>query len=286
LIFDIQPHEKKIFELVAQAATELGFPAFIVGGYVRDRLLRRPSKDMDIVCVGDGIRLAKEVAKLMDPKPRVTVYGRFGTAMLHFEGLEVEFVGARKESYSRDSRKPTVRQGSLEDDQNRRDFTINAMAVSLQPQNFGELLDPFGGLHHLEQKVIKTPLEPGSTFSDDPLRMMRAIRFATQLDFTIEPETLKALAVNKNRLKIVSKERITTELNKIILADQPSIGFKHLEETGLLELFFPEMTALKGVDYQNGKGHKDNFYHTLEVLENVCKNLIMNMVGPFMDMKL
>ncbi|NNE28271.1 MAG: HD domain-containing protein, partial [Saprospiraceae bacterium] len=195
----------------------------------------------------------------------------FGTAMFKQEGLEVEFVGARKESYSRDSRKPSVRQGSLEDDQNRRDFTINALAVSLNEENFGEIIDPFGGLHHLEQKLLKTPLEPGSTFSDDPLRMMRAIRFATQLDFRIEDATLEAIGRYKKRIKIVSKERITTELNKIILSDSPSVGFKLLDKTGLLELIFPQMHALKGIEKRNGKAHKDNFLHTLQVLENLCK---------------
>jgi len=269
LIFDIQPHEKTIFEMVKTVAAELGFPAYVVGGYVRDRLLRRPSKDMDIVCVGDGIKLAKALAEKMSPKPKVTVYGRFGTAMLKYKDLEVEFVGARKESYTRDSRKPSVKTGTLEDDQNRRDFTINALAVSLNGSNFGAIIDPFGGLRHLEEKIIKTPLEPGRTFSDDPLRMMRGIRFATQLGFKIEEETFQAITQYKNRIKIVSQERISTELNKIIVAREPSIGFKLLFKSELLELIFPEMAALHGVEVRNGKAHKDNFYHTLEVLENL-----------------
>ena len=271
MVFNIQPHEREIFTLIEQTATELNYPTFVVGGYVRDRLLARPSKDMDIVCVGNGIRLAQNVASRMRPIPRVVVYKRFGTAMLKCKDLEIEFVGARKESYRHDSRKPTVDEGSLEDDQNRRDFTINALAVGLSGNSFGEIIDPFGGLAHLEAKIIKTPLEPGKTFSDDPLRMMRAIRFSTQLGFTIEERTYKALSKYKNRINIISKERIITELNKIILAPKPSIGFKLLFDTGLLAIIFPEMAALHGVDYKDGKGHKDNFYHTLEVLDNICK---------------
>ncbi len=271
MVFNIQPHEREIFTLIEQTATELNYPTFVVGGYVRDRLLARPSKDMDIVCVGNGIRLAQNVASRMRPIPRVVVYKRFGTAMLKCKDLEIEFVGARKESYRHDSRKPTIDEGSLEDDQNRRDFTINALAVGLSGNRFGEIIDPFGGLAHLEAKIIKTPLEPGKTFSDDPLRMMRAIRFSTQLGFTIEERTYKALSKYKNRINIISKERIITELNKIILAPKPSIGFKLLFDTGLLAIIFPEMAALHGVDYKDGKGHKDNFYHTLEVLDNICK---------------
>jgi putative nucleotidyltransferase with HDIG domain len=272
LVFQIQPHERKIFELISDTATELGYPAYVVGGYVRDRLLARPSKDMDIVCIGSGIHLAQEVAARLRPVPRVTVFKRFGTAMLRHKGMEVEFVGARKESYRSDSRKPTVEEGSLEDDQNRRDFTINALAVSLNEADFGTIIDPFNGLGHLETKTIKTPLEPGKTFSDDPLRMMRAIRFATQLGFTIEPRTLAAIGVYRDRIHIISKERITTELNKIILAEKPSVGFKLLMDTGLLPLIFPEMAALKGVEVRNGRAHKDNFYHTLQVLDNLCQN--------------
>lgn len=270
MVFNIEPHERKIFELISKAATELGFPAYVVGGYVRDRLLARPSKDMDIVCVGSGIDLARAVAGRLRPIPRVTVFKRFGTAMLKHRDMEIEFVGARKESYRSDSRKPTVEEGTLEEDQNRRDFTINALAVSLNERDYGSIIDPFNGLEHLEAKLIKTPLEPGKTFSDDPLRMMRAIRFSTQLGFTIDPETLSAIEQYHSRISIVSKERITTELNKIILSDKPSTGFKHLFDTGLLQKFFPEMAALQGVEVRNGKAHKDNFYHTLEVLDNLC----------------
>ncbi len=271
MVFDIQPHEREIFMMIEQAAASLEMPTYVVGGYVRDRLLGRPSKDMDIVCVGSGIKLAREIAARLRPIPRVVVYQRFGTAMLKHKDLEMEFVGARKESYRADSRKPTVEDGTLEDDQNRRDFTINALAVSLNSDSFGEIIDPFGGLHHLEQKLIKTPLSPDRTFSDDPLRMMRGIRFSTQLNFNIEPETLESIARNKNRLKIVSAERITTELNKILLSPKPSVGFKKLFDTGLLEIFFPEMTALYGVETKNGRSHKDNFYHTLEVVDNLSE---------------
>lgn len=272
MVFNIQAHEREIFKIIAEVAEELEYPTYVVGGYVRDRLLARPSKDMDIVCIGSGIKLAQHVAQKLWPVPRVTVYKRFGTAMLKHRDLEIEFVGARKESYRSDSRKPTVESGSLEDDQNRRDFTINALAASLNTRDFGHIIDPFHGLEHLEAKLIKTPLEPGKTFSDDPLRMLRAVRFATQLNFTISPETLQALSKYRNRLNIISMERIATELNKIILSPVPSIGFKHLFDTGLLGVFFPEMVALQGVDYRNGKGHKDNFYHTLEVLDNLSRN--------------
>jgi tRNA nucleotidyltransferase/poly(A) polymerase len=272
MVFNIQEHERKIFNQISKAATELGFPAYVVGGYVRDRLLGRPSKDMDIVCVGSGIKLAQNVASYLRPIPRVTVFKRFGTAMLKHKDLEVEFVGARKESYRADSRKPSVEEGSLEDDQNRRDFTINALAVSLNERDFGHIVDPFNGLADMENKVLKTPLEPGKTFSDDPLRMMRGIRFATQLNFKLEENTLQAISKYRNRINIVSQERITTELNKILAAPKPSIGFKLLFDTGLLEIVFPEMAALHGVDYKNGKGHKDNFYHTLEVVDNLCRN--------------
>jgi len=271
VVFNIQSDERKIFQVISETATELGYPAYVVGGYVRDRLLARPSKDMDIVCVGSGIRLAENVAFKMRPIPRVTVYSRFGTAMLKCGDLEIEFVGARRESYRHDSRKPTVEEGSLEDDQNRRDFTINALAVSLNEHDFGSIVDPFQGLQHLEQKLIKTPLEPGRTFSDDPLRMLRAIRFSTQLGFTIDPETLQSIAKNRDRLHIVSKERICTELNKIIQSPAPSVGFKHLFNTGLLHLILPEMVALQGVEIKNGKAHKDNFYHTLQVLDNLSR---------------
>jgi len=272
VIFTITDEEKKIFELIGQSAAELGYPAYVVGGYVRDRILGRETKDMDIVCIGSGIKLAEQLATKLRPIPRVAVYRRFGTAMLKHKDLEIEFVGARKESYRKDSRKPTVEEGSLEDDQNRRDFTINAMAVSLNEQDFGMILDPFDGLMHLEEKIIKTPLEPGKTFSDDPLRMMRAIRFASQLNFTIVPETLAAIKQYRNRIHIVSKERIAIELNKIILSPQPSVGFELLFDTGLLKIIFPEMVALQGVEIRNGMGHKDNFYHTLEVVDNISKH--------------
>lgn len=271
MVFNIQSDERKVFQVISETAAELGYPAYVVGGYVRDRLLNRQSKDIDIVCVGSGIRLAENVAFKLRPIPRVTVYSRFGTAMLKHGDLEIEFVGARKESYRHDSRKPTVEEGTLEDDQDRRDFTINALAVSLNENDFGSIVDPFGGLQHLEQKLIKTPLEPSKTFSDDPLRMMRAIRFSTQLGFTIDPETLKSIGKNRDRLHIVSKERIATELNKIISCSTPSIGFRHLFNTGLLHTFFPEMAALQGVEIKDGKGHKDNFYHTLQVLDNLSR---------------
>lgn len=271
MIFSIQPYEREIFRIISETAARLGYPVYVVGGYVRDRLLARPSKDMDIVCVGNGIRLAEEVAGRLHPIPRIAVYQRFGTAMLKHGDLEIEFVGARKESYRHDSRKPSVENGSLEDDQNRRDFTINALAVSLNESDFGAIIDPFNGLMHLEEKILKTPLEPGRTFSDDPLRMMRAIRFSTQLDFTIEPNTLRAVSQYKERIKIVSMERVCIELNKIICAATPSVGFKLLYDTGLLHVIFPEMTALQGVEKRQGKAHKDNFYHTLEVLDNLSR---------------
>ncbi|MBI5914196.1 MAG: HD domain-containing protein, partial [Bacteroidetes bacterium] len=271
MVFNIQPHEREVFNLIAKAAKNLGVPAYVVGGYVRDRLLARPTKDIDIVCVGDGIQLANAVAALLSPRPRVAFYSRFGTAMLRHRDMEIEFVGARKESYRADSRKPEVEQGTLEDDQLRRDFTINALAISLNEEDFGHILDPFDGLQHLEQKIIKTPTEPGRTFADDPLRMMRAIRFSTQLGFEIEGETLRAVAKYCNRIHIVSQERITAELEKILAAEVPSVGFKLLFKTGLLEAIFPEMTALHGVDVQNGIGHKDNFYHTLQVVDNLSR---------------
>ncbi|MEM9917365.1 MAG: HD domain-containing protein [Bacteroidota bacterium] len=272
MVFDIQPHEREIFTFIEQAANELDVPVYVVGGYVRDRLLGRPSKDMDIVCVGSGIKLAHALSKRLRPIPRVVVYKRFGTAMLKHKGMEIEFVGARKESYRSDSRKPIVEEGTLEDDQNRRDFTINALALSLNSWDFGHILDPFDGLHHLEIKLIKTPLEPGKTFSDDPLRMMRAIRFATQLGFRIEEDTLRSISKYRNRINIISKERITQELEKIMMVDRPSLGFKLLFNTGLLQIILPELAALQGVEIREGVGHKDNFYHTLQVLDNICKN--------------
>ena len=241
----------------------------MIGGFVRDLIINRPSKDIDVVTEGKGIDLARAVAKELGIR-HVNVFKNFGTAMFNCGDLEVEFVGARKESYARGSRKPIVEDGSLEDDQNRRDFTINAMALSLSSKNFGELIDPFNGLRDLDLGVIRTPLDPDITYSDDPLRMMRAVRFATQLNFTIVPESIDALKRNAERLDIISMERIHTELNKIILSHRPGQGFKILAKTGLLERFFPEMTALQGVDKRNGIGHKDNFIHTLQVLENVC----------------
>ncbi|BDS11776.1 CCA tRNA nucleotidyltransferase [Aureispira anguillae] len=268
---EIKEKEQEIFKLLSESAQELGYPAYVIGGYVRDRLLNRLSKDMDIVCVGSGIELAKRLASKLKPKPKVVVYKRFGTAMLNFKDLELEFVGARKESYRKDSRKPTVEDGTLEDDQNRRDFTINAMAISLNAENYGSLVDPFGGLVHLDEKLIKTPLDPNITFSDDPLRMMRAIRFATQLNFSIDKSTIQAISDQKERIRIISQERITTELQKIMAASKPSIGYKLLFDTGLLKLIFPALDAMYGVEYKNGQGHKDNFYHTLQVLDNVAK---------------
>jgi putative nucleotidyltransferase with HDIG domain len=270
VVFNIQTNERKIFEIISQAGQELDYPVYVVGGYVRDRLLARPSKDMDIVCVGSGIKLATQVAKHLRPRPRVTTYKRFGTAMLKHEGMEIEFVGARKESYRFDSRKPIVEEGSLDDDQNRRDFTINALAVSLNDRNYGAIIDPFDGLEHLEQKLIKTPLEPGKTFSDDPLRMMRAIRFSTQLGFTIDPGTLDAITRFSNRIKIISWERIATEFNKILLAPKPSVGLDLLSQTGLLPLILPELEAMHGVEVRHGIGHKDNFYHTLQVVDQLA----------------
>lgn len=271
MVFKIQDNERKILEIVSYAAAKMQVPAYVVGGYVRDRLLARTSKDIDIVCVGSGIELAERVAGELHPVPRIAIFQRFGTAMIKHRDLEVEFVGARKESYRHDSRKPAVENGSLEDDQNRRDFTINALAVSLNEPDFGNIIDPFDGLGDLERKIIRTPLDPGKTFSDDPLRMMRAIRFATQLDFAIEPATFKAISVYKERIKIISAERIAIELNKIIQAPKPSVGFKLLFDSGLLHIIFPEMTALHGVEIRNGRGHKDNFYHTLQVLDNLSK---------------
>lgn len=270
MYFDIQHEEKELFNLIAGAAADLGVEAFVVGGYVRDRFLGRPTNDLDVVCLGNGPELANKLADRLYPRPKVAIFKKFGTAMLHYGQRELEFVGARKESYQFDSRKPVVEAGTLEDDQNRRDFTINAMAVSLNAQNFGQIIDPFDGIADLDRKIIRTPLEPGKTFSDDPLRMMRAIRFATQLHFDIHPETFEAIKTYKNRIKIVSKERVSSELEKIIATPTPSVGFKLLFESGLLALIFPEMQALHGVEYREGKGHKDNFYHTLQVLDNIC----------------
>jgi poly(A) polymerase len=265
-----QKLQHKIFGIISKAADEMLQETYIIGGYVRDLYLKRPSKDIDIVTVGSGIELAKKVAKMLQPRPGVNIFKTFGTAMLKYKNLEIEFVGARKESYQWDSRKPVVENGTLTEDQNRRDFTINALAIGLNQSNFGVLVDPFNGLEDLENKIIRTPLDPSLTFSDDPLRMMRAIRFSSQLGFEIQDDTLQAIAKNKDRIKIVSAERIIDEINKIILSEKPSAGFVLLEETGLLEIIFPELFQLKGVDSVNGVGHKDNFYHTLEVLDRIA----------------
>ncbi|RVU26447.1 HD domain-containing protein [Sandaracinomonas limnophila] len=263
-----------IFKTIGQAADNLNVECYVIGGFVRDQLLNRDCKDIDVVCVGSGIDLAIETARLCNlPEQAVNVFKNFGTAMFRFdEDWELEFVGARKESYDFNSRKPTVEEGSLEDDQNRRDFTINALAVGLNSDNWGKLIDPFEGLKDLESKTIKTPLEPSITFSDDPLRMMRAVRFATQLGFDIESETFEALQNEKERLSIISFERISDELNKIITSNKPSYGFLLLDACGILPIIFPEFVKLKGVDTEEGKGHKDNFYHTLQVLDNITKS--------------
>ena len=262
-----------IFSIVSQAADELAYESYVIGGFVRDVILERTQPtDIDFVCVGSGIELANKVRELVGNNTKVQVFKNFGTAMLRYQDLELEFVGARKESYRSDSRKPIVEDGTLEDDQNRRDFTINALAIRLNKEHFGELIDPFNGLKDLENKIIRTPLEPNITYSDDPLRMMRAIRFATQLNFKIEESSLKAIKDNASRLEIISQERITEELNKIILSTKPSIGLKLLFNTELLHQFFPKMVELQGVDIIDNKGHKDNFYHTLQVLDNICEN--------------
>ena len=270
-MIDILPQHEKYLAKIAHAANKLQYPTYLIGGYVRDLLLKRPCKDIDVVCVGSGIQLAEQAAKNIRSATQVTVFSNFGTAMFRVGELEFEFVGARKESYQHNSRKPIVENGSLEDDQNRRDFTINALAISLNKQNYGELLDPFDGVTDLERGIIRTPLDPDITFSDDPLRMMRAIRFAAQLKFKIEPDTFEAIKRNHKRIKIISFERIRDELNKIMLTEKPSIGFKLLQKTNLLQHFFPEMMALRGVEIKNGIGHKDNFYHTLQVLDNVSE---------------
>ncbi|MCT4636256.1 MAG: CCA tRNA nucleotidyltransferase [Bacteroidales bacterium] len=259
-----------VFKTISEIVTEADTPAFVIGGFVRDAILGRPSKDIDIVVLGSGIDLAKSVAERLKPKPSVSYFKNFGTAMIKYKDLEIEFVGARKESYRRNSRKPIVEDGTLDDDQKRRDFTINALAIQLNADNYGKLVDPFNGVEDLDSKIIRTPLEPDTTFSDDPLRMMRAIRFATQLNFKIEDETLKSIGRNAKRISIVSAERVIDEVNKMVLSPKPSIGFKLLHATGLLNEIFPEMDKLKGVDSQNGLKHKDNFYHTLQVLDNVA----------------
>ena len=262
-----------IFKIISKSASELEVQSYVIGGFVRDFILKRgDAKDIDVVAIGDGIKLAKQVAKNLPNKPKVQVFKTYGTAMLRYDDIEIEFVGARKESYTENSRNPAVENGSLQDDQNRRDFTINALALNLNQGSFGDLLDPFNGISDLENKIIRTPLNPDITYSDDPLRMMRAIRFATQLDFIIENESLKSITKNSHRIKIITEERIVTELNKILESKKPSIGFLLLEKTGLLDYLLPELTALKGIDEVEGQRHKDNFYHTLEVVDNIAKN--------------
>ncbi|MBS9767497.1 MAG: HD domain-containing protein [Flavobacteriaceae bacterium] len=263
----------EIFEYISNASDLLQLKSYVVGGYVRDFLLQRNEpKDIDVVALGSGIELAEKVAELLPTKPKIQIFKTYGTAMLRYEDWEVEFVGARKESYSEESRNPKVSKGTLEDDQNRRDFTINALAISLQKEDYGALIDPFGGVNHLEEKLIKTPLDPDITYSDDPLRMLRAIRFATQLGFIIEENSLSAITKNAHRIKIITNERIVDELHKILKSPKPSIGFLLLEKTGLLSKILPELTALKGVEEVEGQRHKDNFYHSLEVVDNIAKN--------------
>ncbi len=262
-----------IFSIISEASQELGVDCYVIGGFVRDYLLNRgTAKDIDIVAVGSGINLAKKVASKLTGKPEVSVFKNFGTAMIKHNDIEIEFVGARKESYHRDSRKPVVENGTLEDDQKRRDFTINALAISLNKPNYGQLLDPFDGISDLENKIIRTPLEPGITYSDDPLRMMRAIRFATQLDFKIFNASLSAITEHKDRIQIISKERIVDELNKILASKTPSLGFSLLNKTNLLNYILPELTALQGIEEIEGQKHKDNFWHTLEVVDNISKH--------------
>ena len=265
--------DTRVFHLIGDVADEMGVETYVVGGYVRDLFLQRPSKDIDVVVVGSGIGLAEAVAAKMGKGAHVSVFRNFGTAQVHWHGQEVEFVGARKESYSHDSRKPIVEDGTLEDDQQRRDFTINAMAVCLNRERFGELIDPFNGIWDLQDRLIATPLDPDITFSDDPLRMMRCIRFATQLNFEIEPETLEALHRNRERIRIISQERIIDELQKIMTSDSPARGWELLFQCGLLDIIFPELAAMQGVETVAGRAHKDNFWHTLEVLTNVVRAL-------------
>jgi poly(A) polymerase len=264
-------NEISIFRKVAAAAENTGVECYVIGGFVRDKILGRPTKDIDIVCVGDGIALAEETARQFDHLPQVNIFKTYGTAQLKFGDTELEFVGARKESYNFESRNPMVKEGTLQDDQNRRDFTINAMGISLNKEDFGELNDPFDGMGDLERKIIKTPLAPFETFSDDPLRMMRAIRFASQLQFEIEKNTLEAITTNAKRITIITKERISDELNKILLSKKPSVGFDLLYKTGLLQIIFPQMVLLAGAEFVDGYGHKDNFYHTLQVIDNIAE---------------
>lgn len=262
--------EANILSIIAEQAENLGYPCFLIGGFVRDKLLGRLVSDADIVCLGDGIRLAKQVAAAFHPAPPVAVFKNFGTAQIKLPGFELEFVGARKESYRSDSRKPAVESGTIEDDQNRRDFTINALAISLNKADYGQLIDPFQGMEDLKNGLLRTPLQPEQTFSDDPLRMLRAIRFAAQLQFTIVPETFQAIQSSADRMRIVSQERITDELNKIMLCNKPSVGWHLLLTSGLLHKILPSVADLQGAEYIDGKGHKDNFYHTLQVLDNVA----------------
>ena len=269
---DFTDKESIIFEKITTASAGLQVPWYLIGGFVRDKIIGRATKDADIVCMGDGIALANKVAESFHPKPVVAYFKNFGTAQIKIADFDIEFVGARKESYQHHSRKPEVEPGTIEDDQNRRDFTINALAVSLQQADFGQLIDPFDGLKDIECKIIQTPMPPLQTFSDDPLRMMRAIRFAAQLNFTIAPETFQAIIDNAHRVKIVSQERITDELNKIMLCDKPSVGWDLLLRSGLLKIIFPQMVELCGAEYVDGKGHKDNFYHTLQVLDNISEH--------------
>ena len=265
--------QNPIFKIISQSANELHLDSYVIGGFVRDFILNRGHvKDIDVVAIGSGINLARQVAKNLPNKPKVQVFKTYGTAMLRYDGIEIEFVGARKESYNEDSRNPVVENGTLEDDQNRRDFTINALALDLNQDRYGDLLDPFNGIQDLKDKIIRTPLNPDITYSDDPLRMMRAVRFASQLHFTIENESLDAITRNSERLEIITKERIIVELNKILESKVPSVGFLLLEKTGLLNYILPELTALKGIDEVEGQRHKDNFYHTLEVVDNISEN--------------
>lgn len=277
---DINCSEKElfVFKKIAHAAGELGMPCYVIGGFVRDKILGRTTKDADIVCIGDGILLAHKVAERFQPKPAVSFFKNFGTAQIKLKGylngndFEIEFVGARRESYRYHSRHPEVMPGTLKDDQERRDFTINAMAICLNKDNYGALIDPFNGVQDLEKKIIQTPLDPGQTFSDDPLRMMRAVRFAAQLHFTIAPATFQAIRDNADRIRIISQERITDELNKIMLSAQPSIGLDLLYQSGLLHIIFPQLVDLAGAEYIDGLGHKDNFYHTLQVVDNIARH--------------
>lgn len=271
---DIRCTERElfVFKKIAHAAAELNVPCYVIGGFVRDKLLDRPTRDADIVCVGEGITLAHKVAERFEPKPPVSFFKTFGTAHLRVKDWDIEFVGARKESYQYHSRKPDVLPGTLEEDQRRRDFTINALAISLNNEDYGKLIDPFDGVADLKRQIIRTPLEPSQTFSDDPLRMLRAIRFAAQLHFTIAPDTFRAIKTNCERIKIISQERITEEFNKILLTEKPSIGLDLLYQSGLLHIIFPQLVDLAGAEYIDGVGHKDNFYHTLRVVDNISRN--------------